>query len=166
MKKSKKDKKKNNVSVNIQIINDVTTEVLKERDYDKEWDGEELSYSNDIKGFKVLEDTRFGTVDLTVNFEIDPKETYFLVYVVYSDGDSFNHYSGKICYIDLYRNAEWAKATREMIENSYKRKDKESRYGIEIFNDEGTMYKISSSTWTGYFERLEYVEIETIHQKL
>jgi hypothetical protein len=151
----------------IRIINNRYTEILKERDPNEEWDGEETVTSNDIEGFEIVTpEDKYKTVDLPVSFEIDPKRTYYLVSVIYSTGDSFNRHDGEVDYIELYESSAMANATKKMIENSYKAKDKEERYSIEILNNEGVMYQISSSAWTGYFERLEEVRVDGIRLKV
>lgn len=101
-----------------------------------------------------------------VGFEIKPDKTYYLVSVIYSTGDSFSHHSGKIDYIELYESLEMAEATKKMILDSYALKDKEESYSVEILNNSGTAYKISSSSWVGYFESLEDVQIDAIKLKI
>ena len=155
------------MATELYIINDRYTEVTKERDPNEEWDGEDTITSNNIQGFGILKPKdRYNSVDIVVTFDIDPKKTYYLVSVIHSTGDSFNHHQGDIVYIELYEELSMATATKEMIENSYNRKNKEESYSVEILNNEGTMYKISSSPWVGYFERLEEVRIDEVRLKL
>lgn len=148
----------------IYIINDKHTEVTKEKNPNERWDGENTMTSNHIRGFEVIgPDDKWRTIDISVPFDIDRDKTYYLVSVIYSTGDSFNHHEGVIDYIEMYENEEMAIATRDMIENSYKSKDKEEKYSVEILNNSGTPYKISAS-WVGYFERLEEVRIDCVKE--
>jgi hypothetical protein len=154
------------MTTDIEIINHSYTEITKERDPNEEWDGEDTITSNSIQGFKIVKpNDKWKQVDLTIGFEIKPDKTYYLVSVIHSSGDSFNHNSGEIVYIELYENIEMAEATKKIIEDSYNRKHKEESYGVEILNNSGTLYKISSSPWVGYFERLEEVQIDCIQLK-
>jgi hypothetical protein len=148
---------------NIQILNKSYTEVVRERDPDEEWDADDTSTSNNVYGFKVAEsNSKNQIVDIVVDYEIKPDKTYYLVSVIYSSGDSFSHHTGNIDYIMLYDNLEMAEATKKIIEDSYKRKDKEQSYSVEILNNNGELFIISSSCWVGYFETLEEVKIDCI----
>ena len=155
------------MTTDIEIINNYHTEITRERNTDDEWDADDTSKTNNIEGFKVVKkDDKWKQVDLTVPFEINAEKTYYLVYVIYSTGDSFSHHSGNIDYIEMYETYAMAEATLEMIENANKVKNKDDSYSIEILNNAGVMYKISSSAWTGYFERLEHVQIDRVQLKL
>lgn len=104
------------------------------------------------------------STDISVPFDIDPYRYYYLVSVIYSTGDSFNHNKGEIDYIEMYEEEEMAIATKKAIEVAYKSKDKEDRYGVDILNNSGVSYRISAS-WVGYFESLEEVRIDRIQLK-
>lgn len=150
----------------IHIINNSHTEILKERNPNERWDGEETRTDNAIVGFEVIgPDNKWKCIDISTTFDIDPNKTYYLVSVIYSTGDSFNHHEGKIDYIEMYETAEQAMETKKTIEEKYNKKDKEDRYGVDIKNNAGTSYRISAS-WVGYFERLEEVRIDRVQQKL
>lgn len=150
----------------IEIINISYTEVTRERNPEDEWDADDTCTSNNIEGFRIIKpNSRWKSVDLTVDFEPKVDKTYYLVYVIYSTGDSFSHHEGCVDYIFLYENLEFAEATKKMIEDAYKKKDKEESYSVEIFNDKGELFKISSSSWVGYFETLTDVVIDYVTLK-
>lgn len=154
------------MNTEISIINECEIRVTREREPDEEWSGESTESSNYVSGFNIVDDILIHSADLVVGFEIKPDKTYYLVSVIYSTGDSFSHHSGKIDYIELYESLEMAEATKKMILDSYALKDKEESYSVEILNNAGTPYKISSSSWVGYFESLEDVQIDAIKLKL
>lgn len=134
------------MSTEIHIINNSHREITKERNSKKEWDNEESISTNEIKGFEIISpEDNWKTVDLTVFFDINPEKTYYLVSVIYSTGDSFNHHKGKIDYIELYEKYEMALATKKIIEKSYKSKDKEEKYSVSVLNNDGNLYSISTS---------------------
>ena len=154
------------MNTEISIINEHNTIVTKERDSRTEWDNRVTISTNKIEGFKVIEpDEEWGTVDLIVPYEIDSDKTYYLVSVIFTDGDSFNKNAGQIDYVDMYEDAKIANATKKSIENSYKDKNEKDSHSVEIFTNDGTAYKISSNNWTSYFNSLEEVRIDRIQQQ-
>jgi hypothetical protein len=155
------------MNTEISIINNSHRIVTKERSPNTAWDNSATITINSIEGFTVIEpDEEWGTVDLTVSFEIDPAKTYYLVSVIYTDGDSFNCDEGQISYIDLYEDSKLAIKTKKSIEDNYKDKEKKDSHSVEILTCDGCPYTISSSLWTGYFNSLQEVRIDRILQKL
>jgi len=149
----------------IHIINNRHREVVRQGNPKERYDGDDTITSNSIEGFEIIDPKdSWKSVDISVPFDIDPYKYYYLVSVIYSTGDSFNHNKGEIEYIEMYEDEDKAIATKKIIENSYKSKDKEDRYGVDILNNSGTSYRISAC-WVGYFESLEEVRIDRITLK-
>jgi len=89
----------------------------------------------------------------------------YLVIARHTTGDSFHHETGCIEYVAAYgtwENAERvAKAIVDHDENRGENRG-DDRYRITVTLENGTVDTISTSAWTGYFERLEQVGIEMV----
>ena len=90
--------------MHIKIIDLSHCETTREADPLNEWDGDDIYTSHNIQGFTVLDSYH----DLPVSFSIEDKRKYYLLYVLYSTGDSFHHEEGCIEYISLYQTLEEA----------------------------------------------------------
>ena len=147
------------MSTGIKIIDYPRIEVTREATLD-EWDGDDTNEIHDIEGFTIVNEN--GYYDLKVPFEIDKNKTYYLVYVIYSSGDSFHHEESRIDFIELYEDVKMAKEVAKIIEDDYRNwESTEKDWSVEIFNSNGEKYKIHCP-WKGYFERLSYAEVEAI----
>lgn len=141
----------------IKIIDSVTTTVIRKRNYDVQYSGEETSESHDIQGFKLVENKGYQDIEL----DFDPLiKGIFLVYVSYDTGDSFSRHEGKICFVDAFENSEDAHAVAKAIVENKEKRDKDEFEPVSVFLPvENKTIKICVSTWKGYFERFNYVEV-------
>lgn len=123
------------------------------------WDGEqygdwreEYSYEG-ISMFKNPQDGAIGmyTNSREVDFEPQVGQVVFPVIVQYGSGNSFGHSSGNIEVVAVYDDPEKANRLRDAIE-SY------DGYGSSFDFEGQTIYTYN---WTGYFENLERVFVET-----
>lgn len=89
--------------------------------------------------------------DMMVPFKPEADRPYYLIYGVYSTGDSFGSRSGVIHFVGLFENEEDATEIAKLIE-------KIDGYQYSI-NYKGQDYHIP---WTGYFESLERLEMKPI----
>lgn len=95
----------------------------------------ELSYHSET--FKVPDDTTI----------------VWVVYMRYSTGDSFGHADGKIDIIHCTSNEEAAHKLANQIQKN------PNEYTIKFVNDFGREISIYNNG-AGYFERIEYIEVE------
>ena len=141
---------------NIRIVH--TCEVYDNDDGDES--EEQYSYrgttstSHYVHGFNVVDDKTYN--DLYASFEPKPETDYYLLYAIYSTGDSFGHDDGHcIEYFGLYeeKDLEIAKADQKKLE-TFERTDSER------------LCKLSNQSvylpWNGYFESLDSVELEKV----
>jgi len=148
------------MSTGIQIIDDTYVEETSEVNYDDKWDRADTYTSHDIRGFVINEKYN----DLLLGFKLEKDIDYYLVYVVYSTGDSFGHDSGYgIEYIDMYKTYEEATKVQKALENE----SPEFKYGvgenmIQIKNHMGQDYDLYTGAWKGYFESVDNIDIATI----
>jgi hypothetical protein len=84
-----------------------------------------------------------------VDFEVKPGMVVYPVLVVYGTGDTFGNSSGNVVLVDVFDDAEKARGLEIAIRES----------NAYTFIYEGKEYY--SGTWTGYFEHLEDIIVET-----
>lgn len=101
--------------------------------------------------------------DLVVGFEPNIKEKYYLLYAVYSTGDSFSrHEGGGIYFVDLYKDLDLAELNKKIIEDNHQYyKNSDNFASLDILDQVGNLVKLSPP-WQGYFEELDYIAIEPI----
>lgn len=140
----------------ISIIKTSVVEETSTPDPDDEWDRADTSSTHYIDGFEV--ESKF--YDLSVNFEPDYDSTYFLLYAVYSTGDSFGHdHAASIEYLGLFENYETAELNMKRVEAM-------TDFGsCTLLTDLGMDYDVYIP-WFGYFESLNYIRIERISRAL
>jgi len=146
----------------IEIDDNAYTRDTSEADPNSSYDRPDTSTSHNIEGFKVFEGDIYS--DLQVLYEPMPGEEYYLLYVVYSTGDSFGHDSGgNIEYIGFYTEAELHIARenkRRIEEDEYSRG---GSFSVDLLSQQGQEYQLSTP-WKGYFESLDSVDIQTVRR--
>jgi hypothetical protein len=152
------------VSTKILILDNEHTEITREATQ-PQWDADDTSSTHSIQGFKVVTDK--GHYTFMVPFKIQPERAYYLVYVLYSTGDSFHNEDGCINFIDMFENEHFANKVRRAIQDDYNKYGKETdnsdKWTITLPNPDGTKYSIHCS-WKGYFESLESAHLEIVSE--
>jgi hypothetical protein len=160
----------------LEIFDSCYSDITREANRDDEWDKDDISYSYSVTGVRTLgeKDQRSSYSDVIVPFEVVQNKEYYLVYVTYSSGDSFHHSEGHVFYIDLFESKEKAQALAEKIEEHYSYSDNGSNWNakktrpknhnefeLSYLNEANEKMK-TAVPWTGYFERLTNITIETV----
>lgn len=129
--------------------------VTRERDPDDEWSGEDTSTSWTVEGITLLDKDEYNA--LPADFPVEVGDTVYVVYAVYSTGDSFSHdENGEFETVCFFKTREKAHAAARAVSQ---RTAGES-YQMTFETESGA--KISRyCPWDGYFERLSYVEVES-----
>lgn len=87
--------------------------------------------------------------------EVKPGEVVYVLYMIYSDGDSFGRARGKIEVLWVFKDASAAFEAKKNVEK-YKKE-----YSIKIKTEVGTEITLSNPG-SGYFERVDSVDIKTL----
>lgn len=146
------------MSYNVRIDKISRQHVTREKDPDERWDADDLDWDHDIQGFSVV-----GEKDCwDFVMSDDPKgKTLHLVYVLYSTGDSFHHEENVICLVGLYEDIEDAMTVMDALEKDYEKDD--SRLPVTVkLPKRGVEETIATSTWKGYFENLNSVNVVAV----
>lgn len=145
---------------NIRILECTRTQETSTPDSDDKWDRADTSTSHDIKGFEISE----KYFDLTIDFTPEYGIVYFLLYGVYSSGDSFGHDAGYgIEFLGLYEKHKTADLNLKRVEALTVGTRPAPR--VTLLTDFGIDYEIYVP-WFGYFERLDYLRIEQVFRQL
>lgn len=135
------------------LINlDFTQEVSNVADSDDPWDQDDVSTIWFIPSeFTVTENMDGWGEFLPLNFTPEKGKVYFLVYAIYSNGDSFHHEENGGCeLIGLYTDMEEAERNAEILRRSNEFSEKITVNGTEM---------TVSLPWQGFFEDLECVKV-------
>ena len=151
----------------IKFLDDFYIETIREKDPCDEWDADDTCEYHHIRGFKIIDKDKYSNYsNLSVEYEINPEKSYYLLYVIYDTGDSFHREEGKICFINLYENKEIAEMCAKIIYDNYKdwqeRDNIDDKYNVTIFSNSGEKNFTFFCPWKVYFESLSNVEITSI----
>ena len=146
----------------VEIVDEVYSRDTSEADPEDSWDRPNTSTDHNIVGFNAASEDQEKYYDLVVPFDPNHGENYYVLYCVYSTGDSFGHDEGRgIEYIGFYKKDQLhiANENRGRIEN-HSRNGKNDEYSIMLRDPSGTKVFEQSTPWTGYFESLDYCDIK------
>lgn len=139
----------------IRVNADSYTEQVTEPTGD-DWDWGETVTDHCINNFQVVKENEHS--HLVVNLDPKPGVPYYLLYAVYSTGDSFGWDAGKcIEFIELYQSFEKAEENMDKLNC-----DQSSEVKIE--SETGEVYNFFIP-WNGYFESLDHVGVEKVYMK-
>jgi hypothetical protein len=130
------------------------TDVTREADPDDEWGADDTNTSWSLRGI-MLSDTD-GQHALPADFPVEIGETVYVVYAIYSTGDSFHHADGEYLEV-LSFHKDSARAYRNKAAAEGPRKD---RHDMTIEFDSGAKVQ-RYCPWDGYFESLDRVDVES-----
>jgi hypothetical protein len=139
----------------ISVVDYSDTMTTEHADPDDAWSADSTFTSHDIQGIS-LEDT-YG--DLTVSYDIEYDVPYFLVYYIYSTGDSFHNDEGLIEFIDLYKTRYEAEKAANII-----REAAINEWTATILNSDGEAYDEYLSAVHDYFGSLNEVEVVKVER--
>lgn len=145
----------------IEVEDDLSDHDTSEADPDDKWSRASTHTEHNITGFKVRPESQYG--DVLVPYEPERGVDYYLLYVVYTTGDSFGRDSGHgIEYIGLYTKDELhiARENEQRIE-AHNYGDREVKLQLLMPN---TIDFYMYVPWQGFFESLDYVSIETVQR--
>jgi hypothetical protein len=123
-------------------------------DPEDSWSADSTHTDHFINGF-----TMSGNSGLPVGFTPVADKDYFLVYALYTTGDSFSSHSGELEYIGLYQSAEFAYNIKQKLESHDDAG--ETRYNIDLTTEDGREYTLCIP-WIGYFESLDSITVEVV----
>lgn len=136
------------------VVKDQYCHTTREHDPEDRWSGEETCTDTSVWGFEVTSEDKYW--DGIAKFDLEYDKDYFLVYAIYSTGDSFSRHDGQFDVADLFETMDEAKEVKKILDGFDKNGE-----GQTVQISEGINYHVP---WWGYFEYLEYVEIEVVRR--
>lgn len=125
-----------------------------------EWDGDDIEHSHDFNGFRVVKSNDIW--DFILNKHPRNNEHY-LVYVLYSTGDSFGSENNCLSMIAFEAEYMDAKAVRDAIEADYIEYRKSGEYGYKpleiVLPKSKRTITVGTGTWKGFFEGMNSVNL-------
>ncbi|NJO58777.1 MAG: hypothetical protein HC836_10645 [Richelia sp. RM2_1_2] len=104
--------------------------------------------------------------DLVTALDLKVGDTAFLLYAVWSTGDSFGHDDGKyLTTIHLFDSREKAELARKAILDHNRANDINGNNPVSytvVYLDNDGKPQTECASWVGYFESLDDVEIEEV----
>lgn len=149
----------------ISIVDNAYTHVTRHKEPDERWDADDLDSDHNIVGFEFAPKGKNSYCDIETPFKVDPYKDYYLLYVIYSTGDSFHQESGLIEFINLFEDVNIAYENKRRIDEHYKknkRTNSEDTYSVKLLSSIGNEYKINIP-WMGYFESLDECEVKLVN---
>lgn len=130
------------------------TDVTREADPDDSWGADDTSTSWTVNGISLSD--KDGHQALPADFPVEVGDTVYVVYAVYSTGDSFHRADGEYLEVlSFHKNSAIAYKNKASAEGP--RKD---RHDMTIEFDSGAKVQ-RYCPWDGYFESLDSVSVES-----
>lgn len=171
--------------VDIYVPRDCHSRITRVAERDK-WDRDDTYCDWQIADYIELhEDSKSWSreVDLSVPFEVTSGIKYYLLYGVYSTGDSFGHDENSgIEFCGLFTDKhvaeqndtrlrvhyDWAKYSGYRIGKRQPNAPKyaDGQWTVKLLSDDGMSEFMCGVPWTGYFESLSYTEVKEVQLAL
>lgn len=107
----------------------------------------------EVKGVSIGKPARVVTEDFNINENFNIGDEVWVVYMIYSSGDSFGSSTGNGEVLWVFKTEEDAIRAKEAI------KEQERNSSINFNTANGQLVKMSNPAW-GYFENVSSVNIE------
>jgi hypothetical protein len=174
-KRTKKVEAEKPVETGLDVFYSEYSDVTQAADPEDAWSRDSTRSSWDVHGIALSD----KYPEVTACFPVADGDTVYLLYAIYSTGDSFGHdEDGRISFIEVFKTLEKAetaaKAIREHCDwytgmhnrwTPMSAKDRKavqkkysSEYTVSIVRENGEKMDVHAS-WNGYFESLSYVEV-------
>ena len=125
-------------------------------DPDSRWDRASTHTEHFIYSFEVGSNYYDLSIDFDPEFDVD----YYLLFAVYSTGDTFGYDAGyNIEFLGLYEKPETADMNKKRVES----RTKDDNEPATLLTDFGIDYEFYIP-WFGYFENLDHIDVETIRR--
>lgn len=144
---------------NLEIVDDSYSTETSEPDPDNSWDRASTSTDHNILGFKAAPESNEKYYDILIPYAPLFEERYYLLYVVYSTGDSFGHDEGSsIEYIGFYKSSQLDIARENKCKINDFARNTTNSYSVKLKSPEGKVFD-QAVPWKGYFESMDSMEI-------
>lgn len=133
------------------VIADIREYYTREPNDDDQWDNGETAADISIQGVEFAE--RY--FDVALPREYDASKPLFMLWANFDTGNSFGRQRNKFEAVDIFQNRARAEAAQRTLT------DTEEGQSASYVRDDGTTIQYSCP-WHGYFECLNYLEVEEV----
>lgn len=163
MKGTDLDKVQQDDIYSIEVVDHETSRNLGGSYEDDEWSRDSYATEHNIVGFKSAPDAANKYYDLTVPYRPEDDEVYYILYAVYTTGDSFGSDPGRgIEFIGFYTKDQLDVAEENMRTIEKNDASRSEGFSIKLKTPDGKKTFSQSCGWKGYFESLDYVNIVSV----
>lgn len=135
------------------------TEVTREADPEEDYDGDDTHTDWTISSIIEPSNNEYRC-DIALPFQIEDGKTYYAVYVIYHEGDSFsNQMNANLEIIDVFTTKEKA---QKVVDKILEGDNQDSWTPKFIYENEIGIERQISAPWTGYFNgigKCDYQEV-------
>ena len=140
---------------NLRVDRDSHTYVTRTAASDDRWDRDDTSTNHTVNGIRIVGDNDY--CDVIIEDTVSPGESLWLVWAVYSTGDSFGHDdAANIEFVSAHRDEGTARHNAGMLGSIAR--DADYGHRVKVLLDGGNTMDYTVP-WLGYFESLDYVEV-------
>lgn len=135
------------------------TEVTREADPEDSWGADDTSTSWSIKGISLSDsDSQHA---LPADFAVEVGDTVYVVYAIYSTGDTFHRADGEYLEVlSFHKNRETAYKNEASLNGRRDRGSAGNDFQMTIEFDNGKKVQ-RHCPWDGYFESLDSVSVDS-----
>lgn len=142
------------VFTNLYVEYSTNTWVSRPRNSDDQWDRDDTVSEHTMKYISIAGDNSYPTI--TYPGVVEPGDKVYLVYAVYSTGDSFGHDESRCLeLVSVHKNLDIAEWNYKQIVGS---ENDNYNTQLTLSQDNGLSWSMSPP-WCGYFERLTYAKV-------
>lgn len=130
-------------------------------DPDDSWDRANTLTEHSVDGIRLDSNYGYGNYCYYPG-EVKKGDKIYLLYAVWSTGDSFGHDVGySIDFISVHKNIDIANSNANVLENIEEdiNSSWETKWNGKLMLDNGDEYKYHIG-WLGYFESLDYIRVK------
>lgn len=149
----------------IEIVDHETSQNLGGRHDDDDWSRDSYSTNHNIVGFRCAAESENRYYDLTVPYYPEDNTTYYVLYAVYTTGDSFGQDPGRgVEFIGFYTKDQLDVAEENMREIEVDDGKRNENWNVTLKTPDGQKTFKQHCGWKGYFESLDYVDIAGVQK--
>ena len=142
------------VTTDLSVNYSTRTWNTRERNPNDEWDRADTASEHTLHSIAIASKSSYSTV--TYPGIIQPGDKVYLLYAVYSTGDSFGHDDARCLeLISVHKDLDVARWNHQKVEAS---QNDDYMTQLVLSQDNGQTWKMNPP-WCGYFERLSYARV-------
>lgn len=133
-----------------------STCTTREADPTDAWGADDTATDWTVRGISLGSEN--GEHSLQPDFDVEVGDTVYVVYAVYSTGDTFHRAEG--AYLEVLSFHKNGALAHQNAARARDRKGREEAYTMTIVYDSGAQVS-RHCPWDGYFESLDYIQVDS-----